>query len=384
MQRAVLFAALAVLLAGCGATSATPYASPGKAASPHHHFTWIDMLSPTSGWALGSDRTTVYRTRNGLLWQAVPPIADVPQGGYGSLLYAMSPNDAWYAFAANASTVALYHTVDGGRRWTHQTIPFAPARQGYNPLGGPVSMSFANREDGWLMVAQSHGMSTEPGALYRTVDGGKTWRAVASTGPVPVVVPTLPFNGDVSFTGPQDGWLVGSETTTSPSMLYRTTDGGAHWTRVSFPVPGGLPEAEATVIAGPTFSGRRGAMAVQFLGTGESFLYESGDGGTTWESTRGGRSLHGNSPLVDLVSVVPQILAFTYSPGGLDVSRVYGNTWTDAGVIPASDLKAGGQVAEIDFVNRSDGWAIITHPFDAAAQPVVLRTEDGGKTWIRG
>ncbi len=376
-----------MLVGGCAST--TPSKAPLASKPPvTHHFSWIDMLSPKYGWALGSDYETVYHTSNGVTWTASSETLHVPHSSYGSILYATSSKEAWYAFTVNGSTIGLWRTVDGAKHWTHQTIPFTyiPGLQGSDPLGGPVSVSFANREDGWLMAAPEHGMSTEPGVLYRTEDGGTTWRVVSSTYSNSGN-PSLPFNGVVSFTGLQNGWLVGSQTSTSPNLLYRTTDGGSHWSVVSFPIVKGMPGDKASVIAPPAFSGDRGAMAVQFQGS--SVIYQSTNDGQTWQFSYGQSATHGHTDqLVDIVAAAPRVLAFTYDAESSDISYVQGNdwtasTWTWAGRLPKRLLQNGAQVSELDFVNSSDGWVIITYPMSPTSPTVVLRTTDSGRAWSR-
>lgn len=367
---------LTVLAGGCA--SAPQAKAPVASKSPMaHNFSWIDMLSPNSGWALGSNRETVYHTSNGVTWTASSVPRHVPHISYGSILYASSSREAWYAFTANGSTIGLYHTVDGAKHWTYQTIALTAA-----PLGRPVSISFINKEDGWLMVAPQHGMSTEPGVLYRTEDGGATWQVLASTY-ASSGTPTLPFNGDISFTGLQNGWLVGSQASTSPKLLFRTTDGGSHWSKVSFPIAKGLSGDEASVIAPPAFSGDHGAMAVWFQGTGSSLIYESTNGGETWQFAYAQTAVHGQADqVVDIVTTAPKVLAFTYDTEFSNISYVEGNVWTVSGRIPKRLLPGGTQVSELDFVNPSDGWVIITHE-TGMSPPVVLRTTDSGKTWSR-
>ena len=387
----IYIAAIALMLAGCSATNSAAPAKSGKSSViHHHHFSWIRMLSPDSGWALGSNGSTVYHTANGVAWTSSGPTRHSLRSPYGSILYPLSVNEAWYADTVNGSTIGLYHTTDGAKLWTYQTLHFAyiPGVQGSDPLGGPVSISFAGQEDGWIMVAPGHGMSTEPGVLYRTVDGGATWRVVASTYASSGTL-TLPSNGNISFTGPQNGWLVGSETTTSPRLLYRTTDGGAHWSKVSFPVAKGMSRDAASVLSPPTFSGDAGAMAVQFFGTGSSVIYESATGGAAWQFAYAESPAHGQTgySLVDIIRVAPKILAFTYDAEFSNISYVEGtnrtsSTWTTSGRIPKRWLPKGTQVSELDFVNQSDGWVIIENQ-TGTNPPTVLRTTDSGKSWSR-
>lgn len=386
MKKLIPILVLAALVGGCASAPLTK--APVASKSPvTHHFSWVDMLSPESGWALGSDRETVYRTSNGVTWTASGEPRHIAHSPYGSILYTLSSREAWYAFTVNGTTIGLYHTVDGARHWTYQTVLFAyiPGLEGSDQLGGPVAISFANKEYGWLMVAPQHGMSTEPGVLYRTENGGTTWQVVSSTYSNSGN-PSLPFNGELSFAGSQDGWLVGSMATTSPKLLYKTADGGVHWSKVLIPIAKGMPGDKASVIAPPVFSAKHGAMAVRFRGTGSSVIYESADGGETWQFAYAQSAAHGSADqVVDIVTAAPKVLAFTYDTEFSNIGYVQGNdwtasAWTESGRIPKRLLQDGGQVSELDFVNPSDGWVIITHTTNL---PVVLRTTDSGNSWSK-
>ncbi len=375
---------IGVLVGGCA--GASPARAPVARRPPAaHHFAWIDMLSSKAGWALGDDRVTVYRTSNGVRWTASETTRHVPRSAYGSILYAVSAQEAWYAFTVNGSRIGLYHTLDGGRHWNYHKIPFTyiPGLQGSDPLGGPVAMSFVTSEDGWLLAAPEHGMSTEPGVLYRTRDGGRTWRVVASTY-ARGGTPSLPFSGDISFSGVREGWLVGSQTSTAPSLIYRTTDGGEYWHEVSFPSTRVLSHEAMSAVSTPLFCEAQGATAIAFRGTGSTVIYETRNSGDSWQfayaSTTPDPAAY---QIVDIVRAGPKILAVTYDSEFNSISYVEGNdwsasTWTLSGRIPQRFLPTGARVSELDFVSPMIGWVIITR---TGHLPSVLRTGDGGKTW---
>jgi photosystem II stability/assembly factor-like uncharacterized protein len=352
------------------------------------------MLSRKFGWALGADHQTVYRTTNGVTWTATAGRHIAPNRRW-TVLQALSASEAWYAFAASGSAIGLYHTTDGGKHWTYHAVRFdyIPGLRGSDPLGGPVSISFANPDDGWLMVAPEHGMSTQPGVLYRTRDGGTTWQVVASTY-ASGGEPSLPFSGDISFPGTRSGWLVGSQTSTSPRSLYRTTDGGSHWSKVAFRLPSGFDDNKwASVVAPPVFAGERGAMTVTLSGASgrAAWIYTSTDGGTAWHYLDG-EDYTMAPPVVDIVAVAPHVVQFSFQPDNRLVVLLTGFAFADggsgllstnAGLLPRRYLGAGAEVSELDFADRRYGWAIITDPAVASQPPVVLRTTDGGKEWSR-
>ena len=76
-----------------------------------------------------------------------------------------------------ASRVLMRKTVNGGRTWTAVHAPAAPAADMFQsgpPPGAVGSVYFASETDGWAFGP----------ALWRTTDGGVTWRRERAPGPV--------------------------------------------------------------------------------------------------------------------------------------------------------------------------------------------------------
>ena len=76
-----------------------------------------------------------------------------------------------------ASRVLMRKTVNGGRTWAAVHAPAAPAAdmfQSSPPPGAVGSVYFSSESDGWAFGP----------ALWRTTDGGATWRRERAPGPV--------------------------------------------------------------------------------------------------------------------------------------------------------------------------------------------------------
>jgi photosystem II stability/assembly factor-like uncharacterized protein len=93
-------------------------------------------------------------------------------------------------------------------------------------LGGIHSVVFINRVRGWLIASDC---ARADGALFRTLDGGKSWRRMprrwwrnCSAGAT--------FHLD--FADARHGWIAAVDPHASEgSLLYRTTNGGTRWSR---------------------------------------------------------------------------------------------------------------------------------------------------------
>jgi photosystem II stability/assembly factor-like uncharacterized protein len=73
------------------------------------------------------------------------------------------------------------------------------------------------QSDAWVALSR--------GTLMHTADGGHTWRLAI---PYAIANPGDGGVGPVQFVDAQHGWLF-----SFPNLLFRTTDGGRHWQKVT-------------------------------------------------------------------------------------------------------------------------------------------------------
>jgi photosystem II stability/assembly factor-like uncharacterized protein len=137
------------------------------------------------------------------------------------------------------------------------------------------SASFVTAQTGYVLGARHCSRLPCAARLSRTTNGGKTWSAV-TTPAVSLVEPfsAAPASGvdTVRFASASDGWLFGP-------ALWATTDGGAHWKRVSIP---------GDVVALATGGGE--AYAATEAPDGSLLaakLYRSAVGSSKWALVRG-------------------------------------------------------------------------------------------------
>ncbi|PYV33769.1 MAG: glycosyl hydrolase, partial [Acidobacteria bacterium] len=169
----------------------------------------------------------------------------------------------------------VYKSVDGGRSWKHVGLP--DSRQ----IGAVVV--HPKNPDIVYVAALGHvyAPSAERG-IYRTTDGGATWQKVLyvndKTGGIDVVFD--PQNPNTLFASMWDvnrtPW---SLTSGGPgSGLYRSTDGGNTWKRLE---GHGLPEGVLGRI-GVSVSGADSYRVYALIEAKEGGLFRSDDGGDTW------------------------------------------------------------------------------------------------------
>ena len=139
---------------------------------------------------------------------------------------------------------AVYRTIDDGTTWT-------PASNGL-PAGVDVPGLATGGSDVYAL--------TSADGVFRSADEGATWIPCINGLPGHPLLSTLAAGGTSVFVG-----VVGV-----PTVVYRSTDRGDHWT----PTPMSSPEIPNLLVSGPNV----------FAATRASGVYGSTDAGATWAS----------------------------------------------------------------------------------------------------
>jgi photosystem II stability/assembly factor-like uncharacterized protein len=219
-----------------------------RAIGPYRAGSWVTSFAVPSGPAHDHLYTLYVGTRNGGVWKTVnngttfEPIFDAqPKLSIGAVAAAPSdPNVVWvgtgeaYCARSSSSGDGVWKSVDAGKTWTHMGLTDTQhiARVVIHPQD----------PDTVYVAAMGHLFTTNAErGVFKTTDGGKTWKKVLyvneKIGAIDLVIVDsapdtlyaamydkvrLPWNYELG--GPQ-------------SAIYKTTDGGAAWTRLA----GGLP-----------------------------------------------------------------------------------------------------------------------------------------------
>jgi len=180
-------------------------------------------------------------------------------------LHAVSDRTVWAA--GRGGIVA--HTTDGGRTWSADTIP------GASNLF-LIAIRALDGRRAWALGTAFSGPSAA--RIYRTDDGGKTWRLQYENTSAGIFFDGMAFwdakNG-IAFSDPLEGRFV----------IITTSDGGVTWSRVD---PARIPPALAGEAA---FAASGSAMTVHgkqhvWIGTGgglKARVLHSPDRGKSWE-----------------------------------------------------------------------------------------------------
>jgi photosystem II stability/assembly factor-like uncharacterized protein len=231
---------------------------------------------------MGAASGGVFRTTDGgATWV---PITDgkVPLGSTGSIAVADSDPKIIYlgtgsdGVRSNVSTGrGVYKTVDGGETWQFTGL--------YNAGQiGAVRIHPTNPDIAWVSAVGDAFRANAERGIFKTSDGGKTWRKVLYVSDTvgAMDVELQPGNPNVVY-----AWMARLErkpwTIISGSKdggFYKSTDGGEHFTKITAGLPGDLI-GKANLAVTAAKPDRLFALIEAKPGGG---FYRSDDSGQTW------------------------------------------------------------------------------------------------------
>jgi photosystem II stability/assembly factor-like uncharacterized protein len=383
----VLVAAMVASAAGVGAQELVSPSPPAVAAASGG----ATLLDAGSGVVWASADDDIFRsTDGGAHWKAVlPPAANPATCGCFYYSYFFGSQHAWAEESVNnAKSIGdrLWSTADGGRRWELGPRLPVPSLWPLIDLGGiGYTLDFTSAANGYLVVSSSD-LPDLFTALWRTRDGGHSWKPVGGTR-VPLNGASVSANSNcqsvgflaATFVNATTGWIA-NPCGQGPAM-WETIDGGSTWrpSKLATP-PGGWERGVVPMAAAPVVTASGAVIDQVTIGNG-ALAVEETRAGSSWRYL--GRLRTGAIGLPATLDVIDATRFALPASDGIWVSDDAAKTWhfvtsgidlADLG--PMSLLLDGSQqIAGIVLAESSDSGT------DADAAAVALRTTDGGASW---
>lgn len=275
-----------------------------------------------------------------------------------------------YDGSGNGATIRDFtRTKDGGATWVPSTLTATGVTNAY----GLANISAIDADTAYASIYPVTATITGQG-VYKTTNGGTTWTKVSAG----TFTAGTSFINAVHFFDAKDGVALG-DPAGGYFEVYTTNNGGATWTRVS--------QANIPLVPG---NGEYGTVG--YFGASDStILYPTNLGNILVSKDRGYTWTTAVSPITGTNTFIPKlsfkdkntVLAVagnsTQLVNSIIASADGGLTWAFAGFDTVGDIF---DFNDIEYVpGTANTWFVSSANFNSGGLGTAY-TEDGGQTWI--
>ena len=192
-----------------------------------------------------------------------------------------NPNDVWVGTGEENSRNStswgngIYHSTDGGKSWQHMGLE--KTRHISTILLDPKNPNTI------YVGALGHLWGTNPDrGVYKSTDGGKTWNKILfvndKTGIIEMIMDPRDPNVIYAAAWERFRWPYRWASGGPSSALYKTTDGGKNWTKLTE----GIPKGDIGRIGLSLMASKPDVLVATFEHATEGGVYKSSNAGKSW------------------------------------------------------------------------------------------------------
>jgi len=260
----------------------------------------VDITNIQWKWSFKNNHKTLENlqifksTDKGNSWTEITlPINTFPKDAYSDTYvenvepYFLDSDNGWISWINyNNEKLYMLKTTDGGKTWNKLSYNLPQLAQSISKI------QFVTPNTGWLLAVSDGAAEQQIKYLFETNDGGKTWKKINVTSSDSYSgLPLVGTSTDMIFYGANNGWIGVSNPISADVILYKTSDGGNTWSKVSVPTPKGYEKYCIVSASVPVFKDdKNGTLDINLYGTdngkseGHTVTYVTNDGGNTWST----------------------------------------------------------------------------------------------------
>jgi photosystem II stability/assembly factor-like uncharacterized protein len=294
----------------------------------------LDAIDKSPGYLyVGAASGGLWKSKN--YGTTFKPVFDKYNPSIGSITVDQNhPDTVWVGtgevWVRNSTSVGdgIYKTTNAGESWQ---------KMGLEKTERIAKITVHPKNSDVVFVAALGNLwnPSQDRGLYKTTDGGKTWEKIfyvdENTGCCDVAID--PVNPDIMFAGMWEfrrtPWSFSSGG--KGSGLFRSTDGGKTWLKITKGLPEGML-GRVSIAISPVRSGIIYAL-IEAQKTG---LYRSGDNGLTWSLSCNSEAVNDRPFYFSFLALDPVDTNIVYKPGfnlfkSVDGGKTFGGAAVEGG-----------------------------------------------------